>query len=184
MCNYVLLAPHVTSDGRLLEEGTKVGDDADVKWSNPDGSDMRPSTQMMGTDEDGTAAVNQVWQDLYGHDAPWESEPYKTSIANQKAAKEAQVEAEKNSEPVSPRQALERKLQEMADTDIEPLEEPLTTADASREIRERELSSTANAIRPKGGVTTPAPGAAAPRTPQSSSARATEPNKEQYPKDG
>lgn len=157
MAKYRLLAPHVTSDGQLLEEGTEVGDETTYPWKNPDGSDMRPSTQMYGLDEAGEAAVLEVWQGLYGRAPSWADPPNEAVEAARKAESDAQQALDDGSTPVSPEQARERAMAKLEDQLMTDAPTPRETVMAER-MRRVERSSTATASPTRGGVVAPAPG--------------------------
>jgi hypothetical protein len=102
---YRLLAPHII-DGAWLPIGTEVGTDTSYRYPGP------PTTQMMGLDGAGTAAVDKLFQDHYGVKAPWSdptAPPFDQLVADPKVA-----DAEQKSDPVSYQQALEKGAKDYA----------------------------------------------------------------------
>lgn len=65
MAQYRLLAPHVTSQGHLLDAGTVVGDDTPWPWP-----EELVNAQMEGVDDSGREVVARRFQELYHRDPP------------------------------------------------------------------------------------------------------------------
>lgn len=176
---YRLLAPHVTSDGRMLEEGMIVGegDDSVDPWLDPRGEEMAPTTQMEGLDAESEKAIDELHNRLYGESPKWKNHlPEEQRKAREAEAKE-QEKIDENSKPVSRTQALERKLAaEEEDDEFDVRDRPVLAGPA------RQPSHTSTASPTRGGVNTPAAGPAAPKPPQGDEARVKKPNEEQYPK--
>lgn len=165
---FKLLAEHVLPDGRLLEEGTDVGDDTSYPWRNKDGSPQPPSTQMLGMDPEGQKAVEDLHMELYGTKPTDLVDPEVVKVREAEAT--AQKALDEGSAPVSDRQTLERRMAEAKEKG-EAVYDP------------RVVSSTATAAPTRGGVTRPSPGVASANPPTGQAARVTNPNQEQYPKD-
>lgn len=98
---YLLLAPHVIG-GHYLPAGTVVGEDTSYPLDVP-------SNQMVGVDETGKSAVNELHQRLYGRDAPWHDDNHPV-MRMQRDAMDARKQQEEDAaaEPVSHQQAFER----------------------------------------------------------------------------
>jgi hypothetical protein len=102
---YKLLAAHVISDA-WLPMGTDVGTDTPYRYPGI------PSTQMEGLDGPGQAAVDKLYQDLYGTKPPWDDptlQPFAQMTPDPK-----QTDAEKAAAPVSYEQALEKGAKDYA----------------------------------------------------------------------
>lgn len=158
---YRLLAPHVTSDGRMLEEGMIVGEGENSAdpWLNSRGEKMAPTTQMEGLDPESIKAVDELHQHLYGTPPSWKNNlPEAVAKAREQEAKE-QEKIDENSKPVSRAQALERKLAaEEKDDEFDVRDRAVPPGPA------RQPSHTSTASPTRGGVTTPAAGPAAPKS--------------------
>jgi hypothetical protein len=148
VAQYRLLAPHVTTDGQLLDMGLEVGDNTSIPWKNVDGSNQPPSTQMIGLDAEGTSAVEQLWKTLYGKPPPWDAPGVKESIKAKEDEYKKQVEEEKNSEPVSEQQAREKEIAKLE----EETEGKYSASTKAAILRSRQTSSTATASQTRGGV--------------------------------
>lgn len=179
---YRLLAPHVTSDGRMLEEGAIVGEGDDVvdPWRNTRGELMPPTTQMEGLDDDSRKAVGELHQKLYGAPPSWENNLPEEQRKAREAEAEEQAKLDAGSKPVSRAQAVERKIaeqeKEFEGNDLDLRDRPIPPGPA------RQPSSTATASPTRGGVTRPAAGPATPQPPSAEDARPKKPNEDQYPK--
>ena len=165
---FKLLAQHVLADGQLLEEGTEVGDDTPYPWRNRDGSPQKPSNQMLGLDDEGRKMVEDLHMELYGtKPADLVDEDVLKARADETKAQE---ELDKNSEPVSDRQRVERQMAE-------------ARAKGEEAAEPRVVSATATASPTRGGATHPSPGVAGANPPTGQAARVTNPNQQQAPKD-
>ena len=184
----------------MLEAGTVVGDETEYPWQLPDGSDMRPSTQMTGLDEEGKQKVDELHQELYGTSPSWQTAMTPKQEAARKEEAEKQHALNEGSDPVSPQQAYEREIERMreewskANAGIAspkggPKGDKPAMTHSPAEIAAgmpgpgRQPSSTATASPSKGGVNAPAKGPATPRPPEGDKARDIKPNEDQYPKD-
>jgi hypothetical protein len=116
---YRLLAPHII-DGAWLPMGTEVGTGTPYRYPG------QPTTQMMGLDDQGKAAVDKLFQDHYGMKAPWDDptvSPFDQMVADPKL-----VDAEQKSDPVSYQQALEKGAKDYAGKPVTgPLPPPSPT---------------------------------------------------------
>lgn len=102
---YVLLAPHVIADA-WLPAGTEVGTGTPYRVPGP------PSNQMEGLDGAGKAAVDKLFQELYGKKPPWDAPDWPKPFDAEAAAKATDDEAK--TPAVSYQQALERGQKEFA----------------------------------------------------------------------
>lgn len=146
MARYLLLAEHVSSDGRVLPAGTEVGDGTSEPWP------MEPSGQMDPLDADALEKAKQWHIDRYGEEG-WKD--FEKAMEARRVPRDEPEEVK--GPPVSKLQAEERGEDWKED---EPPKNELTNKPAT-------MAPASGQIRPKVEVTRP-----------------TNPNKDQYPKDG
>jgi hypothetical protein len=103
---YMLLATHVIADALLLM-GTEVGTGTPYAYPGV------PSNQMAGLDEAGKAAVDKLFDELYGKDPPWMSANSPGHPDNAAAVAKA-ADEEAKAPAVSYQQAVERGQKEFA----------------------------------------------------------------------
>lgn len=200
---YRLLAAHVLPDGGWLPEGTEVGDDTGYPWKTADGEYRAPSTQMEGLDGEAKEKVDELHRRLYGTGPYWDQGTAKEVEEARNKDAEKQRELDEQSEAVSPMQEAERKYQEQfkdpegnplakrqldAATTILPKGAPFTppphVVTHAQPGPAAPQSSTQTASPTRGGTRVPSQGPATPKPPEGDEARPTNPNRDQYPKDG